>query len=633
MDQISESLTAIGIDVGGTELKAVLGNGVGIIGEPLRMRSEGARRPEQLVWEIREVAETLISRASDVGVEICGIGLAIPGRVDASTGRGEFSANLGWSSVSIGPELEALLDLTVHVEHDVYAGALAEFTIGAGQGVDRGAFVAVGTGLAAALLFGGRIWRGASRFAGEVGHISVDGDETLCGCGRRGCAELFASASGLVRAYSRFSGQNGVEAKVIAARAVNGDHAAVKAWEVCVHNVARVLAALTLTVDVETVVVGGGISESGSQLLDPLVLAVAEKLAPLRAAPEIRLAALGQMAGARGASLHALTKSAAAGSPKVVTGAITGSESPAPPIFMLAFDHRASTAAELFNCETVSPQQWEMFADMKTVIAAAAGSVRSRVGGIGEVAVLVDPECGQDAAQVAQSEGIPTALALEVSGHRHLQLLDQKTLESAIDSIKSPRWGKVLLRWNPRDHEETKAANLATLEQARRFCDSVGIDLLLEVIVPSTASDLDIVDGSSQRYRSEVLPLLLPVAVGEITQRFGPPDLWKLEGVASPVSAAAVSEAACCDGNVPPIVVLGAGAAPDEIATWFNAGAGVRGYAGFAIGRSIWKAPIAGLLNGRLDRNTARDMIAAGFNRFVENYMSATRFAMVSGRR
>ncbi|MCQ3811222.1 MAG: ROK family protein [Acidimicrobiia bacterium] len=634
MSRVGGTRAAIGIDVGGTEFKAVLGNSHGLIGEPLRRRISAAQEVDRVVAEIREVAETLIGRAAEADVNVRGVGLAIPGCVDPATGSGKFSANLGWVDVPIGPELEAALGLPVHVEHDVYAGALAEFTIGAGCGALSGAFVPVGTGIAAALFIEGRFWRGASRYVGEIGHIRRESDETLCGCGRRGCAEQLASARGLEHAYARLTGSNStVGAKEIAARASSGEQAAAMAWDDCVTSLARTLAALTLTVDIDTIVIGGGLSESGSQLLEPLVASIDEELAPLRAAPKIRLAALGQMAGARGAALHALAAGLPAKQRETGPRAVAEASSSVPAMFMLAFDHRSSTAAELFGQETVSLKQWEILAEAKTVIAEAAGLARRDFTHVGEVSVLVDPECGTAAASLARSEGVPTALALEVSGQRELRLLDQHRLETAIGAVGPPRWGKVLLRWNPGDPVELKDANLAALNHARRFCHAFGVDLLLELIVPPISADLAAVGGDKGRYWREVLPQLLPAAVGEITRRFGPPDLWKLEGVASPVAAAAVSEAACSGGAVPPILTLGAAADPVEIARWFEAGAGVRGYAGFAIGRSIWKAPIAAYLDGRLGRDAARDAILEQFVDFIDDYIVATRVAPAVGRR
>lgn len=624
---------AIGIDIGGTECKGVLGNTLGLIGEPLRRRGSAGAGMDGIVAEAREVVEALLGMADEAGVSVRGVGLAIPGCVDPTTGRGEFSANLGWVDVPIGPELEAALGLPVHVEHDVYAGALAEFTIGAGRGTRSGAFVPVGTGIAAALFIEGRFWRGASHFVGEIGHIRHLDDETLCGCGRSGCAELLASARGLERTYARLTGLDStVEAKEIAARASSGEHAAAMSWDDCVSNLARTLAALTLTVDLEVIVIGGGLSESGAQLLDPLMAKVREELAPLRGAPEIRLAALGQMAGAQGAALHALTMGLSAKPREAGSKAVAIPPVRHPAMFMLAFDHRSSTAAELFGQEEVSSEQWQVLAEAKTVIAEAAGLARSQFAHVGEVSVLIDPECGTAAARVARTEGVATALALEVSGRRELQLLDERRLETAIGAIGPPRWGKVLLRWNPGDSDELKDANLAALNHAGRFCHTVGIDLLLELIVPPLSADLATVGDDRKRYRSEVLPTLLPAAVGEITRRFGPPDLWKLEGVVSPVAAAAVSEAACSSGAVPPILTLGAAAGRAEIARWFAAGSGVRGYAGFAIGRSIWKAPIAAYLSGQLDRNAARGAILGQFAGFIDDYTVATQVAPVAGR-
>ncbi len=625
-------MAAIGIDVGGTECKAVLGSAVGLIGAPLRRRLPGGATTAHVVAETREVVVALIERADAAGVSVSGVGLAVPGRVDPTTGRGEFSANLGWVDAPLGPELEAASRLPVHVEHDVYAGALAEFTIGAGSGTRSGAFVPVGTGLGAALLIEGRFWRGASRLVGEIGHIRRLSDETTCGCGRQGCVELLASARGLERTYARLAGSSStVDAKEIAARAGDGERAAVMSWDDCVSCLARSLAELTLTVDIDTIVIGGGLSESGAQLLDPLVAKVHEELAPLRSPPEIRLGALGRLAGAQGAALHALAAGLSAEPRRAGSTAVATPPDPEQAMFMLAFDHRSSTAAELFGQEEVSPGQWQFLAEAKTVIAEAAVLAREDLAEFGEVSVLVDPEYGATAAQVARSEGVATAVALEVSGRRDLRLLDECTLETAIHAIGSPRWGKVLLRWNPGDPDELKDANLAALEQARHFCRTVGADLLLELIVPPVPADLVAVGGDRGRYRSEVLPTLLPVAVGDLTRRLGAPDLWKLEGLTSPVAAAAVSEAACSDGVVPPVLTLGAAADRTKIAKWFAAGSGARGYAGFAIGRSIWKAPVADYLSGRLDRDATREAIRAHFVGFVDDYLVATRVVPAAG--
>ncbi|MCY3967931.1 MAG: ROK family protein [bacterium] len=638
MRELVEPVAAIGVDYGGTELKAVLGNAVEVIGEPVRLRLGRAIEAEQVVAEVAGVVQLLSARAADANVSVAGVCLVIPGRVNPDLGRGEFSANLGWADFAIGPELEAVLGQPVLVEHDVYAGALAEFSIGAGRGLRSGAFVPVGTGMAAAVLLDGRIWRGATRFAGEIGHVCTSAIGATANGEPSRCVESAASGRGIERAYAELvGGDEYIEAKEIAVRAAAGEQAASVVWQECVDTLARSLSTLALTLDVEAIVVGGGLSQAGGQLFDPLASAMAKELASVREVPELRSAALGQTAGARGAALHALatplptpsSRVAVASSPKLNTSSCL--ESTQQPKFMLAFDHRASTATELFNSQTVSVEQWALLADAKTVIAEAVISSLQVVGHLGEVSVLVDMECGEAAARVAQSGGIDTALALEVSGQRQLVLLDEAQMETSSSILESAKWGKVLLRWNPNDPMDLKEANLAALQQARSICAGFGMDLLLELIVPPTASDMEHVGDDAARYRSEMLPGLLAVAVGEITERFGLPDLWKLQGVASASKAAAVSEACCVDGVVPPIVILGAGAPRDEIATWLRAGAGVRGYAGFAIGRSIWKAPIAGLLSGQMDRVAVRDEIVARFTEYVNDYMVAARVSLVAG--
>ncbi len=638
MHKVVKPVAAIGVDYGGTELKAVLGNAVEVIGDPVRSRLGRVPKTTQIVGEIAAVVESLAARAEQANVAVAGVCLVIPGRVNPILGKGEFSENLGWTDFSIGPELEAALGMPIHLEHDVYAGALAEFTIGAGRGVGSGVFVPVGTGLAASFLLDSRIWRGATRFAGEIGQFRNISSGDVHVDGRRVSVESFASGRGIERAYAELIGGNeNVEAKEIVARAIGGDEAACVVWQNCINTLANALATLTLTLDVEVIVVGGGLSQAGTQLMDPLASAMVKELKSLRDPPELRLATLGQMAGARGAALHALVASAPSSSNAVTAilpiDANKGLEVAYQAKFMLAFDHRASTAAELFNCETVSSEQWEVLSDAKTVIAEAAVMAQNEVGQLGEVSVLVDLECGQAAVREAQFGGVATALALEVSGQRRLELLDEGQLEASKSLLELARWGKVLLRWNPSDPVELKESNLAALRQARSICDSVGIDLLLELIVPSTALDMGIVADDAVRYRSEVLPRLVAVAVGEITECFGQPHLWKLQGVTSASSAAEISAAACVDGVVPPIVILGAGASSDEIVSWFRAGSGVRGYAGFAIGRSIWKSSIAGLLSGQLDRKGARDEIAACLIGYVNDYIVAAHVSRVAGCR
>ena len=687
------------MDVGGTEIKGVLANGLGVIGDPIRLRNGQPEDPSGVMSTVEQVSAVLLERAADAGIAVHAAGLAIPGHVDASAGLCRFSANLNWGELAPGPQLEAASGLRVHTEHDVFTGALAEFTSGAGRGIRSGAFVAVGSGIAATLLLDGRFWRGANRYAGEIGHIrrGSRGDGEPCGCGRLGCIEAHVSVRGLQRSYAHARGiENNsapaVEAKEISSRAAGGEAAAQAAWDQFVKALAEALALLTLAVDLDTIVIGGGLSESGARLLAPLADELADELAPLRAAPELRLARFGQLAGARGAALHALsTELGHTDSPTAqrvtrddsVTipqglGAAGYSAQPAqavevpagsnavcragpraaplphaepeadtaarsqqrnrvdrPATLMVAFDHRSSTAAELFGTSKISDEHWKQLAEAKTLVAQAVTQARLELSPVGDVSMLVDPQSGLAAARVAIAAGITTALALEISGERTLRLLDEGLLRDAVaesatlptgrtQSTGSPFWGKVLVRWNPADPSEIKDANLVGLDEARRFCESAGMGLLLELIVPPTEADLVGAGGDRTLYKQQSLPTLLPASVAELTQRSGPPACWKLEGLASPVAAAAAVEAAHSGGTAPPILVLGAGAERSQLAAWFCAGASVGGYAGFAVGRSIWREPITDWLAGRTTDGEVRRAVIERLRTLASDYVVAT---------
>lgn len=635
----------IGVDVGGTEVKGVLCSALGVIGDPVRRRNRLPGDSGGVMSTIEEVSAVLLERAGELGIEVHAAGLAIPGHVDASSGVCRFSANLDWGDLAPGPDLEAALGLRVHVEHDVYSGALAEFTSGAGRGIRSGAFVAIGSGVAATLFMKGQFWRGVSRYAGEIGHVRrrERGEGEQCGCGRLGCIELGASVRGLQRSYAQARGIRNesapvVEAKEISRRAAGGEAAAQTAWDQFVKALAEALALLTLTVDLDRIVIGGGLSESGSRLLSPLADELVRELAPLRAAPELRLARFGQLAGARGAALHAL------GAELGITVAEPEYDAAGVPrqrphadrevTLMVAFDHRSSTAAGLFGTSRISDEQWERLAEAKVLVAQAVAQARLELSSVGEVSLLVDPQSGMAAARVSVAAGTKTALALEVSGQRTLRLLDESLLREAVaelaasvrleaPSTGSLCWGKVLVRWNPADPTETKDANLAGLDDARRFCESAGMDLLLELIVPPTEADLACVRGDRSLYKQQSLPTLLPASVAELTRRSGPPSCWKLEGLASPVAAAAVAEAACHGRTTPPILVLGGGAERTQLAGWFRAGAGVESYAGFAIGRGIWREPVADWIAGRMDDDQVHRAVIDRLHALADDYVVA----------
>lgn len=621
---------AIGIDVGGTEIKGVVANALSTLGATLRRPSRPqVNGNQQILDHVVEVASLLTDRAEEANVSVMAVGVGIPGSVDPGAGIGISSANLGWQDFPIRQAVSERLGIPVYVEHDVYLGALAEFTIGSARHDRSSAFVPLGTGTGCTLMLNRRAWRGATNSAGEIGHVQDRSVTLECPCGRVGCAELLASARGLERIYAAHNAtDSSATARQITGLAQSGDAEAETAWGECIDRVASMLSGLVLTTDIESIVLGGGLSYARRTLTDPLQTALVRRLDPLRDPPTLRLSALGSEAGARGAALHALSQHHGGRSIRAEPSLRPGTSeisSARSDILMLAFDHRTSAAEKLFGASALSPDDASRLAEAKTLIAKSAISTVSHTGSESEVSILADPEYGLGAVAEAHEAGTPVALALERSGLRELSLLDGELLAAALDGAAPVRWGKVLVRWNPGDSEDRKTANLRALESARTLCQSKGIEFLLELIVPATSADMELAGGSEDGFWRELLRFRLPEAVWELTRRLGPPHLWKIQGVESPAVCRAVAEAATQDGTTPRIVVLGAAADRAQISRWFHSSAAASAYCGFAIGRSIWENPIRNWLLGRAGREQTERLIASSFLQYVDDYLIATR--------
>lgn len=278
-----------GVDVGGTRTKAVV-------------LSDRQVVAESVVATPRSVATGLGAHVKAVLTELghqCDVvGVVVPGLVQDQTGLAVWSANLGWRNLDIPAEVESAVGIPVAAGHDVRAGLLGEATYGAGRDCDNVLFVALGTGVASALLSSGRVVAGSS-WTGEIGHVRVGTSQAVCGCGALGCLEAVVGARALARHWREVSGQKG-EAADFAQAVAAGDETAAGVWRQAVAALATVLAPAVAAAGVERVVVGGGLSNAGEVLLEPLRLELADRL-PGRQV-EVVGASLGDRAAALGAA-------------------------------------------------------------------------------------------------------------------------------------------------------------------------------------------------------------------------------------------------------------------------------------------------------------------------------------------
>lgn len=291
-----------GVDVGGTRVKSVLADSDGSV-----LLSHTASTPDRpgdaVVDVIVSTVTDLLERARSEGIdgELGAVGAVVPGLVDESAGSAAWSANLGWRDLPLRERLLERFDVPVAVGHDVRAGLLAEFHLGGAQGVPDVLFVPLGTGIASALLTSGRVVAG-TEWTGEVGHVTVDLDGPVCGCGRRGCLEAVASAGALGRAW-RDLGREG-DAETLSRAVLDGDPEAIRLWENAIDALVRVIAPVCAAAGTRLLLVGGGLAESGPVLLEPLRDRLVRSLGHDRIT--VSRASLGDRAGALGATLLAM---------------------------------------------------------------------------------------------------------------------------------------------------------------------------------------------------------------------------------------------------------------------------------------------------------------------------------------
>ncbi|WP_231949567.1 ROK family protein [Alloactinosynnema sp. L-07] len=296
---MNAGLLVAAVDVGGTFTKAALIDG------DHRVRHT-VRRPTPYGADavVDMVADVLAELRTHATVPLAAAGVVVPGLVDEASGIARLSVNLGWRDADLADRITAKTGTPTYLGHDVRAGALAEWELGAAKGFHEVAFIPIGTGIAAGFISGGRVLTGDG-YAGEVGHVTVDPNGELCMCGNRGCLETVSSARALARRYSALTGAEVTTALEVRDRLVAGDPAAAKVWAEGVDAFARVLAMVANMLGPEVVVIGGGLSGAGADLLDPLRTRLAELLTFQRV-PELVKASLGDQAACLGAGLLAL---------------------------------------------------------------------------------------------------------------------------------------------------------------------------------------------------------------------------------------------------------------------------------------------------------------------------------------
>lgn len=292
----------LGLDVGGTKTDAVAVEADGTIAGRIRIPTGWGA--DAVITTILDAITALRQEVSFEESAIESVGVGIPGLVDAHAGRVLHAVNLGVESLDLVEAARRIIDVPFAVENDVKAAALGA---GALRGDARSmAYLNLGTGVAAGIVVDGKLWRGSRGIAGEVGHISVDPNGRVCGCGQRGCVETFCGGGAVARAWGR---PGALPILDIFDAAEQSDAEAISLRQGIARGAAAAVRILVLSADVETVVFGGGLTSLGDRLRDDIVAELRQEaetsafMRSLRLDERIELLPAGSPAAALGAAL------------------------------------------------------------------------------------------------------------------------------------------------------------------------------------------------------------------------------------------------------------------------------------------------------------------------------------------
>lgn len=303
---------AVGVDIGGTNIKSALLDINGKIYHKIEFPTEAHRGWEDVLNRIYHGIHQLINLEACKVSDILGIGLGIPGLPNFTTGEVLWGPNIGWEKVPAGSWLSGKLGLPVYIDNDGNVAAYGEFWAGAGKNAKILAAVTIGTGVGAGIIINGNVLRGVGGAAGEFGHMIILPDGPTCSCGRKGCLETLTSATAIVKAAERAIDEGHetslaklrqINAKAIFQGAAAGDKVSQEIIDELAYYLGIGLANITNLLNPDLILIGGGVSRGGSLLMNPLRKYTLENSLPTAGQQvKIELAQLGNDAGAVGAA-------------------------------------------------------------------------------------------------------------------------------------------------------------------------------------------------------------------------------------------------------------------------------------------------------------------------------------------
>ena len=322
------STYVVGVDMGGTKILSAVIDAEGNILGTAKVPTKADAGTSVVIDRIADSIQKAIGKSGINAASIEAVGIGAPGPLDPKTGVVIFAPNLGWRDVPLKTELEARIGIQTFVDNDVNVGTLGEHVFGAGQGVQNVVGIFVGTGIGGGIILQGELFHGASKTAGEIGHIIVKAGGPKCGCGTRGCLEALASRTAMAKQFQKAILKQGK--KSVISKLTDGDLSAIRSGVLA--KAVRANDKLTLKVfkrvtkylgigigsivnflNPEMIVLGGGVVEALDDTFLDDIRAAAKKYALPNTLDgvEIVQAKLGDNSGILGAAALARQRSGA----------------------------------------------------------------------------------------------------------------------------------------------------------------------------------------------------------------------------------------------------------------------------------------------------------------------------------
>lgn len=312
----------IGIDLGGTNIVAGVVNEKYEIVAKAKTPTNRPRSAKEICLDMANMALEAVEKAGLKISDIESVGVGAPGSVNSDTGVISFSNNLDFHDAPIADYIREVIDLPVYVENDANAAAYGEFVAGSAKGTKDAVCITLGTGVGGGIIIGGKIYSGFNYAGAEIGHTVVEVDGPQCSCGRKGCFEVYSSATGLIRMTKEALDANPdskmhemMDGDHVSGRlAFNAMRAGDEAAKGVVDKYIKYLAAgIANTINIfqpEVLCIGGGVCNEGDALLIPLKALISKEIYTRNSDENTRIviASLGNDAGIIGAAFLGLQK-------------------------------------------------------------------------------------------------------------------------------------------------------------------------------------------------------------------------------------------------------------------------------------------------------------------------------------